>query len=108
MKLRRVFYRILISYLCINTIYTALPFIMMHATTVPFYAPVISSLITYWLIKMTFFHMLVDLILMIAEIRSGMKQNGGTRFLGFPLIVIAMNFSFNLIWTFAGEFFSVQ
>lgn len=111
MKLRRVLYWIFISYICINTIYTSIPLIMAFTripTTVPFYSPVIGSLINYHLIKMTYLHMLFDLILIIVGIRKCIKQNSSTHFLIFTLIVVSMNFFSNLIWTFVGYFYLVQ
>ena len=111
MKLKRLLYWAFISYLCINTIYTSFPLIVTFAripTTVPFYSPVIASLINYRLINMTYLHMAVDLILIIAETRSCMKQSIGTRSFVFAVIVTAVNLFSNLIWTFVGYFFSVQ
>ncbi len=111
MNLKRVLYWIFSVYLCINTIYTALPLIMTFAripTTVPFYSPVISSLITYRLINMTYLHMAINLILIIVLIRNRVKQNIGTRFFIFALSVTAVNFLSNLVWTFLGYIFSVQ
>lgn len=87
MKLKQVLYWVFAAYICINTIYTSFPLIMTFAlipTTAPFYAPVISSLLTYRLIYMTYLHMLVDLIIIAAVIRSRVKQKIGTRFLYSP------------------------
>lgn len=52
----------------------------------------------YRFMKMTFIHMAFDLILIITGVRSCMKQNGGTNFMAFALIVTAVNFDLNLIW----------
>lgn len=111
MKLKRILYWVFVSYLIINTIYTFFPLFMTVAcipTTVPFYSPVISSLITYHMVKMTYLHMALDLILFIIGIRSCVKQDGGKHFLNFTLIVLAVNFSSNLLWTFMGYIFLVQ
>ena len=111
MKLRRVLYCICVVYLSINTIYITIPFIMTFAripAITPFFNSVLISLIAYRLINMTYLHMLFDLILIIVGIRSYIKQNNHTRFFTFTVIVIAMNFSLNLIWTFVGYFYSVQ
>lgn len=110
MKLKQVLYWIFVVYICVNTVYTSFPLIMTFAcipTTVPFYPPVISSLLTYRLIYMTYLHMLVDLIIITAVIRSRVKQNGSTRFFKFTLIVITVNFLSNLIWSFLGYIYSV-
>lgn len=110
MKLKRILYWIFVSYICINSIYTSFPLIMTFAhipTTVPFYPPVISSLLTYRLIYMTYLHMLVDLIIITAVIRSRVKQKFGTRFFVFTLIVTTVNFLSNLVWSFLGYIYSV-
>lgn len=111
MKLKRILFWVFVSYLLINTIYTFFPLIMTVAcipTTVPFYSPVISSLITYHTIEMTYLHMALDLILFIVVIRSCVKQDGGKQFLNFTLIVFAVNFFSNLLWAFMGYIFLVQ
>ena len=110
MKAKRVLYWVFAVYLCINTIHTSFPLIMTFAnipTTVPFYPPVISSLIAYRLIYMTYLHMLVDLIIITVTIRSRVKQNINTRYFIFTLIVTAVNFLSNLIWSFLGYIYSV-
>lgn len=111
MKMRQVLYWIFVVCICINTMYTAFPLIVTFAyipTTVPFYSPVIVSLINYRLIKMTYFHMLFDLVLIFVAIHHRIKQNRSTRLLSFTLIAASMNFFSNLIWTFLGYIFSVQ
>lgn len=111
MKIRQVLFWIFVVCICMNTIYTSFPLIATFAripTTVPFYNPVITSLINYRFIKMTYLHMLFDLVIIIVVIYRFIKQNRITRFLIFTLIVFSMNFFSNLIWTFLGYIFSVQ
>lgn len=111
MKLRRMLYWIFVFYVCINTIYTFLPLIMTFAcvpTTAPFYNPVISSLITYRLIMMTYLHMIFDLVFIIVLIRSCMKQKSCSRTSIFTLVMLALNFLSNLVWTFVGYIYSIQ
>lgn len=111
MKLKQVLFGIVVCYLCVNAVYTAFPLIITFAripTTIPFYGSIISSLIEYRMVKMTFIHMAFDLFLIIFGIRCCMKQNGGTRFSAFALIAAAVNFNSNLIWTFLGYIFSIQ
>lgn len=110
MKLKRVLYWIYIAYLIINIIYISIPFIMAFARippSPPFFSFVEYSLLSYRLINMTYFHMLLDLIVIIVVIRGYIKQNSGIRFFGFTLIVLFMNFIANLIWTFWGLAFFI-
>ena len=96
MKLKQVLFGIVVCYLCVNTLYVLLPFTI--TSDYSFYGSVMFSMMDYRSMKMTFIHLAFDLILIITGIRSCMKQNGGTNFTAFALIMTAVNFDLNLIW----------